>query len=254
MIITPISSRRAQIVIAAVLLLGSVLASRGEEGAQSSQFGPLGPAGAPANLFPQPSRHVSEINSGVFWTEEDRDRLGEAEKVLKSLPVRAGMTVADLGAGWGYYTVRLAHLVGPGGSVLAEDVTPDFLSKLKERVAQEHLSNVTLVLGEPHDPRLPPHSVDLVLMVHMYHEVTQPYGLLFNLLPALRPGAQVAVVENDKAEDGHATPHELLTCEFKSLGYRQTQRHQMGDTDEYFAVFEPPAQPPALEAIVPCSR
>ena len=236
------------------MLLGSILTSRAQDKTQSPEIGPLGPAGTPANLFPSPSRQVPAISSGGYTTEEERERVGEAEEVLKSLGVGAGMTVADLGAGWGYYTIRLARLVGPTGLVLAEDVTPAHLSKLKQRVAEEHLSNVTLDLGEAHDPRLPLRSVDLVLMVHMYHEVTQPYGFLFNLLPALRPGARVAVIELDKADHGHAISHELVRCEFQSLGFHQTQWRWMGNNSEYFAMFEPPAQQPAPNAIVPCAQ
>lgn len=252
MIVTRISSRRAQILIVAILLLGSILAYRGWESARYSQFKPFGPAGAPANLFPLPNHQVPKIGSGEYQTEEQRERTGETEEVLNSLGIGAGMTVADLGAGYGYYTIHLARRVGPTGSVLAEDVTPAYLSKLQRRIAQEHLSNVTFVLGEPHDPRLPLQSVDRVLMGHMYHEVTQPYGLLFNILPALRPGARVAVIEQEQADDGHATPHELLLCEFQSLGFRQI--NWRGTGNEYFAVFEPPAEQPKLGAIVPCPR
>ncbi len=254
MIIRRISSYRAQLLVVAILLLGSILAYRGWESAQTSQFGPLGPAGAPANLFPSPNHQVSRIVSGEYQTEEARERTGETEEILNSLDIKDGMTVADLGAGLGYYTIRLARRVGPTGSVLAEDVTPAYLSKLQRRIAQEHLSNVTLALGEPHDPRLPPHSVDLVLMGHMYHEVTQPFGLLYNLLPALRPGARVAVIEQEQADDGHAISHELLLCEFQSLGFRQINWRRNSGSADYFAVFEPPAQQPKLNAIAPCSR
>ncbi len=253
-IIRRISAHGAQLLVVAILLLGSILAYRGWESAQTSQFGPLGPAGAPANLFPSPNHQVPRIVSGEYQTEEARERTGETEEILNSLDIKAGMTVADLGAGLGYYTIRLARRVGPTGSVLAEDVTPSYLSKLQRHIAQEHLGNVTLVLGEPHDPRLPPHSVDLVLMGHMYHEVTQPFGLLYNLLPALRPGARVAVIEQEQADDGHAISHELLLCEFQSLGFRQINWRRNTGSADYFAIFDPPAQQPKLDAIAPCSR
>ncbi len=98
---------------------------------------------------------------------------------MELLKIKPGMTVADLGAGSGYYTVRLARRVGDTGQVLAEDVMPVYLRKLQQRIERERLNNIKLGLGEPHDPRLPPRSTDLVLMVHMYHEVAQPYGLLY---------------------------------------------------------------------------
>jgi ubiquinone/menaquinone biosynthesis C-methylase UbiE len=109
--------------------------------------------------------------------------------------VEPGLRVADIGAGSGYYTVRLARRLGPTGRVFAEDVVPEYLERLARRIANEGLADrVTIVRGDPHDPRLPPGSVDLALLVHMYHEVQQPYGLLWNLRPALRPGARVAII------------------------------------------------------------
>ena len=236
-----------------VLLLGAASASQAAEDGQASTIGPLRPAGVPADLFPKPRRPVAGIVSEEWSTEESRDRDGEAEQVMNFLGVGPGMTVADLGAGAGYYTIRLARRVGPTGRVLAEDVMPAYLWKLRQRVSQEHLTNVTLVLGEPHDPRLPFRSVALVFMVHMYHEVAQPYGLLFNLLPALQPGARVAVIDLDQPTERHGTPRALLLCEFHSLGFRQTHWGWMRGKSEYLALFEPPAQPPKHESIVPCS-
>ena len=248
------ASCRVRFLLFAVLLLGSSSASPGQETEQPSQIRPLGPPGVPAQFFPLPHRPVAGIVAEEWATEEARDRDGEAEQIMNFLGVGPGMTVADLGAGAGYYTVRLAKRVGPAGRVLAEDVVPAYLAKLQERISREHLDNVTLVLGEPHDPRLPFRSVDLVLMVHMYHEVAQPYGLLFNLLPALRPGARVAVIDLDQPTELHGTPRTLLLCEFHSLSFRQTHWGWMRGKSEYFALFEPPAQPSKHEAIVPCSQ
>src|SRR5215471_17611690 len=152
-------SPRARTFLAVLLLLGLISASARAEEPQSSAIGPLGPPGVPANIFPQPQRPVAGIVSEEWATEEARDRDGEAEQVMNFLGVGPGMTVADPGAGAGYYTVRLAKRVGPAGRVLAEDVVPAYLAKLQERVSREHLDNVTLVHGEPHDPRLPFHSV-----------------------------------------------------------------------------------------------
>ena len=91
------------------------------------------------------------------------------------------MTVADIGAGSGYHTVRLSPRVGPTGTVIAEDVTLDYLVELAKRVEQVKLTNVKLALGEPSDPRLPSSSLDAAILVHMYHEIAQPYALLYNL-------------------------------------------------------------------------
>jgi SAM-dependent methyltransferase len=241
------------VILTGVLLSGPASPAIARDDVQLPQIGPPGPPGAPAYLFPVPHRPVAPIVSEQWSTEEARDKDGEAEEVMNFLGVKPGTAVADLGAGMGYYTTRLARRVGPEGRVLAEDVIPAYLTKLKKRVDSEGLGNVTLILGEAHDPHLPFRSVDLVLMVHMYHEAAQPYGLLFNILPALRPGARVAVIDLDQPIERHGTPRSLLLCEFQSLGFRQTHWGWLRGKREYLALFEPPAKPPRHDAIVACS-
>ena len=213
---------------------------------------PLAPAGAPASAFPAPSRPIAEIVSPIWADEKSRDAIDEAGQLASRLAVRPGMTVADLGAGSGYHTVRFSKLVGPEGGILAQDVTPSYLADLARRVQKEGLRNVTLALGEPHDPRLPPRSVDLALLVHMYHEIAQPFGLLANLVPAMRPGGRVAILDVDGPIQAHGTPRALLVCELAAVGYRQTEWHWIEGRSVYLAVFEPPAEPPEPERIVPC--
>jgi len=237
----------------AFLLLASLPRAIAAETASSPSIAPLGPAGAPASAFPKPARPVASIVAEQWSTEEARDRDGEAAEVMKFLGIHPGMSVADVGAGGGYYTVRVAKRVGAGGHVIAEDVVPEYLAALQQRLVREHLDNVSLDLGEPHDPRLPPHSVDLVLMVHMYHEVEQPYGLLYNLLPALRPGARVAVIDLDQATEIHGTPRKLLLCEFHALGFRQTHWGWLRAKKEYLAVFSPPGHRVAPTDIKTCA-
>ena len=233
-----------------IALLPSALAA---ETASPTAIAPLGPPGAPASAFPKPVRPVANIVADQWSTEEARDRAGEATEVMRTLGIHPRMSVADVGAGRGYYTVRVAKKVGAAGHVIAEDVTPDYLEGLRQRLQREHLDNVSLDLGEPHDPRLPPRSVDLVLMVHMYHEVEQPYGLLYNLLPALRPGARVAVIDLDQATGIHGTPRKQLLCEFRALGFRNTAWRWLRTKKEYLAVFAQPARRIAPEEIRPCA-
>lgn len=139
------------------------------------------------------------------------------------------------------------------GLVYAEDVVPGYLDRLAQRVDAEGLAgSVTLVRGEPHDPRLARGSLDLALLVHMYHEVTQPYGLRWNLRPALRPGARVALIDARKETASHGTPPDLLQCELAAVGYRQTAFYDLQE-NTYLAVFEPAAAPASPAAIRPCS-
>jgi predicted methyltransferase len=235
------------LVLLALLPTSEILAADYENG--------LAPPGAPASAFPTPSRPVAGIVTDIWRDEESRDRAGEAENVMNLLGVNSGLVVADIGAGSGYYTVRLARRVGPQGHVYAEDIVPDYLARLARRVASEGLGNsITIVRGEPHDSRLPAASVDLVLLVHMYHEVAQPYGLLWNLRPALRPGGRVAVIDARKVTAQHGTPPDLLRCELAAVGYRQTAFYDLQE-NTYLAVFIPPSPPDGLispSAIKPC--
>jgi SAM-dependent methyltransferase len=215
----------------------------------------LAPPGVPANAFPTPSRPVARIVTDTWRNEQSRDQAGEAERVMDLLSVKVGLIVADIGAGSGYYTVRLARRVAPTGHVYAEDVVPEYLERLAQRVRSEGLTGtVTLVRGDPHDPRLPPASVDLALLVHMYHEVQQPYGLLWNLRPALRTGAKVAIIDARKQTAAHGTPPDLLRCELAAVGYRQTAFYDLQEST-YLAVFVPPSPgsgPATPGAIRPC--
>jgi SAM-dependent methyltransferase len=216
----------------------------------------LAPPGAPASAFPTPSRPVAGIVTDTWRNEQSRDQAGEAERVMDLLGVKPGLTVADIGAGSGYYTVRLARRVAPTGHVYAEDVVPEYLERLAQRVRSEGLTGtVTLVRGDPNDPRLPPGTLDLALLVHMYHEVQQPYGLLWNLRPALKPGAKVAIIDARKQTAAHGTPPGLLRCELVAVGYQQTAFYDLQE-GTYLAVFMPPSPgsgPPSPSAIRPCT-
>jgi SAM-dependent methyltransferase len=222
--------------------------------AGSQDVAPLAGPGAPASAFPAPSRPVAEIVSPIWADEKSRDAIDEAGQLASRLGVRPGMTVADIGAGSGYHTVRFSKLVGPEGRVLAQDVTPAYLANLARRVEKEGLANVTLALGEPHDPRLPPGSTDVAILVHMYHEIGQPFAFLHNLVPALRPGARVGIVDLDRPTWQHGTPPDLLRCEVESVGYRQVAFAPLTGDLGYLAIFEAPAPDArvAPASIKPC--
>ena len=198
------------------------------------------PAGAAAARFPAPDRPVSRIISPRWSDEDARDDANEADTVLALLAVGPGDAVADVGAGDGSYTARVSRRVGARGRVYAEDITPSYLDELRARVRRDGLANVVVVLGEPHDPRLPRGSVDVALLVHMYHEIEQPYALLHNLAAAMRPGGRVAILDLDRPTGRHGTPPALLECELARSGYRPLRRHALGP-GEYLAVFTPPA-------------
>ena len=246
---------RARWVLGMLTLL--VACTPGAQEPNKTQVVPLSPPGLPADSFPTPDRPVAPIITDTYSNEDRRDAAGEAERVMDLLGVRPGMRVADIGAGSGYYVVRLSPRVGPEGRVYAQDIVPEYLERLRQRVRADRLSNVTFGLGDPHDPRLPEGTIDLALLVHMYHEIEQPYGLLYNLASALAPGARVAIVDNDRPTGNHGTPPALLRCELAAVGYRQIAMHDLGEAGGYLAVFEPPAgepPPPGRIQTCPASR
>ncbi|MDZ4276039.1 MAG: class I SAM-dependent methyltransferase [Erythrobacter sp.] len=206
-----------------------------------------------AAQFPKPDRPVAKVISNQFSNEDARDERNEAQVVMDLANIRAGMTVADIGAGEGYYTVRLAERVGADGRVLAQDISRDALERLGRRVERERLENISIKLGEADDPQLPPDSFDRIFMVHMYHEVTEPYAFLWHMWPALNAGGQIIVVESNSPIGTHGMPHRLLFCEFEAVGYELVEYVERPDIKGYFARFERGKARTRPEAIRACS-
>jgi len=162
------------------------------------------------------------------------------------------MWVADVGAGEGYYSVRLSPVVGRRGRVLAEDIVPEVRDRLAERIQRENLDNVAVILGTPEDPRLPAGSFDRIFLVHMYHEVESPYQFLWHLREGLKPGGQVIVVDADRPPRRHGMPPRLLECEFAALGLKMTRFQPIAEGEAYFAAFAPAAPRPRPADIKAC--
>lgn len=202
--------------------------------------------------FPLPFRPVSQVGDTQFSNEAARDEAGEAEFVMDWAGIQPGTTVADIGAGEGYYTIRLAERVGSKGRVLAQDINRGALDRLGERVTREQLDNVAIKEGAVDDPRLPENSFDRIFMVHMYHEVAEPYAFLWRLRSALAKGGQVIVVDRDRPTDQHGIPPKLLFCEFEALGYRLTGFSEQLNLGGYIARFEPSRPRPAPAEIKAC--
>jgi SAM-dependent methyltransferase len=200
----------------------------------------MAPSGLPAEAFPKPKRPVADIVSPIWHDEKERDAAGESRQLVRLFGIKPGMTVADIGAGSGYYVVRLAPIVGANGRIVAQDIVPEYLQGLRKRVRDLGLRNVTVSLGEPHDPRLPAGSLDAAILVHMYHEIAQPYGLLYNLAPALKPGARVGIIDSFGPTAEHGTPPNLLRCELAAVGYREIAFHPLTGGNAYLAIFAPP--------------
>ena len=202
--------------------------------------------------FPGPGRDVAPIVSDSFSTEDARDRLGEAEQVIAFAGVRPGMSVADVGAGEGYYTVRLSPVVGPKGRVLAEDIDPAVRDALSARIARESLDNVAVKLGTPDNPMLPSGSFERIFLVHMYHEVRQPYAFLWHLVAGLKPGGEVVLVDSDRPVKNHGIPQARALCEMAALGLVPARSMHIAGSDVFVTAFRMQGPRPAPEQIVPC--
>lgn len=214
---------------------------------------PIDPARPDTALaFPKPDRPVSDLGANRFSTETARDSVNEAQKVMDLSGITEGMTVADIGAGEGYYTVRLAERVGTSGRVLAQDIDREALQRLGERVNRERLDNVAIILGAEDDPRLPSNSFDRVFLVHMYHEVSEPYAFLWRLWPALKDGGQVVVVDVDRPTDQHGIDPFLLQCEFRAIGFELVQFSDEPELAGYYARFRRGAKRTEPDEIKTC--
>ena len=226
---------------AAALLLLAGLAACGGETANNQ-----------ASPFPAPHRPVAPISSR-YLNEDSRDRVGEFETVSRLAEVRERMFVADIGAGGGYYTVRLSPMVGAKGRVLAEDIVPQTIRDLGQRIQRERLDNVAIQLGQPNNPQLPARTLDRIFMIHMYHEIERPSEFLWNMRGALKSDGRVIVVDADRPTTQHGTPQRLLVCEFNAVGYALTRFERLPDSESYFAQFEPRGPRPEPSAIPACN-
>jgi SAM-dependent methyltransferase len=215
---------------------------------------PPAPPGGDGPRFPAPDRPVARITSSAYSDEATRDRHGEAERVMDRLGIRPGTRVADVGAGDGYYTVRVARRLRGSATLYAQDVVAQHLRGLEQRLAREGFQGVTLILGAPGDPRLPPASIDVAILAHMYHEIENPYEFLYRLHPALAPDARVGIVDNDRPTQDHGTPPPLLRCELAAVGYRRVDFLDLAPADGYLAVFQPPVALPPVQSIKPCRQ
>jgi len=232
---------RQGIPIVALLLVGLTWAAQAAD-----------PPGGPD--FPAPARPVAGIVSAEYSDEKTRDAQGEASRVLDRLGIKPGQHVADIGAGRGYYTVRLARRLGSDATIYATDVKAEYIGRLQGRLAREGIVGVRFILGLPADPRLPPDSVDVAILSHVYHEVENPYAFFYRLRPALRSGARVGIIDMDRPTQNHGTPPVLLQCEMSAVGYRQLDFSWLLPADGYLAVFAPPDVLPPISAITPCRQ
>jgi ubiquinone/menaquinone biosynthesis C-methylase UbiE len=187
------------------------------------------------------SRKTSEPYTGdlSIFDSPGRDERLQINRVMDLLGIAAGKTVADIGAGSGWFTVRAARRVGDTGAVYAVDINPEAIRYIDDRAQKEQLHNVKTILSTPGDPALPPGAVDAVLMLKTYHEIAQPVTLLRKLRASLRSGAKVGVIDRNGNGENHGVGREVVIREAERAGYRLLEQYDFVKADKmnYFLVF-----------------
>lgn len=143
-------------------------------------------------------REIAQVmgHAAASWLERpEREEEENPKKLLELLKLKDGDVVADIGAGSGYYTFRMARLVAPKGKILAVDIQKEMLDIIRERMKKDKIENVEPILGEEADPKLKDDSVDLILLVDVYHEFATPYEMTEKMVRAMKPGGRLVFVE-----------------------------------------------------------
>jgi len=154
-------------------------------------------------VHPKSGRRIASVMGvgGADWLErEEREREESPTKAIELLDLKPGMVIADIGAGVGYYSIRMARKVGPEGKVYAVDIQPEMLALLRKRLEQRKINNVEMVLGTETDPKLPLNTIDLAIMVDVYHELAQPQRMLRKLRQILKDDGRLVLLEFRKED------------------------------------------------------
>ena len=168
-----------------------------------------------------------------------RDQKLQINRVMDLLDISPGKTVADVGAGSGWFTVRAARRVTETGSVYAVDINPEATRYIDTRAQKEGLHNVKTVLSKSEDAQLPANKIDSVLLLKTYHELDKPVTLLQNLRASLRPGAKVGIIDRNGNGENHGVSRDIVVREASEAGYILLSQYDFvkGDGMDYFLIF-----------------
>ena len=195
----------------------------------------------PAQTPAPPSHPTSTPYTGdlSIFEEPGREKRLQIDRVMDLLQLKPGSTVADIGAGSGWFSVRAARRVGPKGRVIAEDINAKAVTYIQQRAQREHLANIVPVLGTPDDPKLTPNSLDAALMLKVYHEIAHPSLVLANLRAALKPGARFGIIDRNGNGADHGLKESIVRDEVEHAGFRQVARYDFtkADGQDYFLIF-----------------
>ncbi len=229
-------------------LLLAVLALGCASQLRRSVVGITSPSPAAINQNPHQSseainRPTSKPYTGDLSIFEDRkrDEKLQPNRVMDILGIKEGSSVADIGAGSGWFTVRTARRVGKTGTVYAVDINRDYLKYIDDRARRAALPNIRTVLGKEDDPLLPANSIDAVLLLKTYHEVAQPIRLLKRTREAMRSGSLLVIIDRNGKGDDHGVDKEVVIKEAGRAGFVLVNTYDFVKPDnvDYFLVFRP---------------
>jgi cyclopropane fatty-acyl-phospholipid synthase-like methyltransferase len=193
-------------------------------------------AGAQQTTEPRKTSNPYTGDLSIFESPGRDERL-QINRVMDILGIAPGKSVADIGAGSGWFTVRAAKRVGDAGTVYAVDINPEAIRYIETRIQKESVRNVKTILGKPDNPLLPA-PVDAVLLLKTYHEVAQPVTLLRNLRSTLKPGAKVGVIDRNGNGENHGVSREVVIREANQAGYQLLEEDDfVKDGMDYLLVF-----------------
>jgi len=192
------------------------------------------------------ARHTAPRKTSTPYTGDlsifdspGRDERLQINRILDILEIAPGKTVADIGAGSGWFTVRAARRITETGTVYAVDINPEATQYIDRRAQKEGLHNVKTILSKSDDPQLPVNQIDSVLLLKTYHEVDKPVALLRSLRASLRPGAKVGIIDRNGNGENHGVASDIVIKEASEAGYALQSRYDFvkGDGMDYFLVF-----------------
>ena len=199
------------------------------------------PAASPQKPADKIDRPTSEPYTGSLSQFEDpkRDEKLQPNRVMDVLGIKEGSSVADIGAGSGWFTVRAARRTGVNGSVYAVEINSEYLKYIEDRAKRENLPNIRAILGKEDDPQLPGNSVDAVLLLKTYHEIAQPVRLLTRVREAMRRGALLGIIDREGDADSHGIDKTTVIEEAGRAGFVLVGEHDFVKPDnvDYFLVF-----------------
>ena len=177
----------------------------------------------------------------LLWGQSGRDNWQQPQRVLDSLGVKEGMVIGEVGAGDGYFTYHLARRVGNNGLVYANDIDDDELNKIRNKVKKDSITNIITILGESTETNFPDSTMEMIIMVYVFHHLDEPVDFFKNLKRTLKTGAPIVILERDPDKysgwSGHFYPKQKVISIIEKTGYRLQKIYTFLSRDNIYVVY-----------------